>query len=129
MMSNKQTIVTNNAPAAIGPYSQAVCAGNFIYTSGQIPINPKTGTIPDRVAEQARQALDNLKAVLEAAGAGMEDVIKTTVFIADMDDFAVVNDVYAAYFHADYPARSCIQAARLPKDVRIEIEAIAVKQS
>lgn len=121
-------IKTTAAPAAIGPYSQGVVVGNFIYTSGQIPVNPADGTIPTEITEQAVQSLNNLKAVLEAASATMNDVVKTTVFIRDMASFAQVNDVYASYFSGPVlPARSCVETSQLPKGVLIEIEAIAVK--
>lgn len=121
-------IETNAAPAAIGPYSQGVGVDNFIYTSGQIPVNPADGTIPAAITEQAVQSLNNLKAVLEAAGATMNDVVKTTVFIRDMASFAQVNDIYASYFNGPArPARSCVEVSQLPKGVLIEIEAIAVK--
>ena len=125
-MSN-QVISTEKAPAALGPYSQAIKVGNTVYCSGQIPINPATGTIDAiTVEDQTRQAITNLRHVLEAAGSGLDKVVKTTVFLADMADFAVVNGVYAELFGDTKPARSCVQAARLPKDVKIEIEAIAV---
>ncbi len=124
---NFETISTDKAPAAIGPYSQAVKAGNTIYTSGAIPINPKTGeVVSGGVAEQAEQALQNLKEVLIGAGASLDNVVKTTVFIKDMGDFAVINEVYKKYFTQNYPARSCVEVARLPKDVLIEIECVAV---
>ncbi|MBE5935759.1 MAG: RidA family protein [Lachnospiraceae bacterium] len=124
----KTIISTNEAPAAIGPYSQAVCVGDMIYTSGMIPINPADGTlVTGTIEEQADRALSNLKALIEASGSSMDKVIKTTVFIKNMDDFAKVNEVYAKYFTDNYPARSCVEVARLPKDVLIEIEAIAVK--
>lgn len=126
-MSNKEIIKTTNAPAAIGPYSQAVRVGDFLFTSGQIPINPETGEIVEGDTDkQTEQVLKNLKAVLEAGGASLESVVKTTVFLKDMSDFAVVNSVYAKYFVENQPARSAIQAARLPKDVSVEIEAIAL---
>ena len=119
-------ISTDKAPAALGPYSQAIVAGGFVFCSGQIPVNPATGAIaPTTVEDQTRQAITNLANVLAAAGAGLDKVVKTTVFIADMNDFAAVNAVYAELFGATRPARSCVQAARLPKDVKIEIEAIA----
>lgn len=122
-------IRTDRAPAAIGPYSQAVVSGNMVYTSGQVPINPATGNIVAGDAEQqARQALENLKAVLEAAGTGLSNVIKTTVFIKDMNEFSIINKVYGEYFTEPYPARSCVEVARLPRDVRIEIEAVALKE-
>jgi len=124
----KTIISTNEAPAAIGPYSQAVCVGDMIYTSGMIPINPADGTlVTGTIEEQADRALSNLKALIEASGSSMDKVIKTTVFIKNMDDFAKVNEVYAKYFTDNYPARSCVEVARLPKDVLIEIEAIVVK--
>ena len=105
---------TNNAPAAIGPYSQAITVGNMLFTSGQIPINPATGDIPEGVEAQAEQALTNVKNLIEAA----------TVFIKDMNDFAKINEVYAKYFTEPYPARSCVEVARLPKDVLLEVETI-----
>lgn len=120
-------VKTDRAPAAIGPYSQAVIAGGFIYTSGQIPINPSTGLVEAADVEgQARQVLENLKNVLEAAGSGLSKVVKTTVFIKDMKDFAGINEIYSGYFSDPYPARSCVEVARLPKDVLIEIEAVAI---
>ena len=120
-------ISTETAPQALGPYSQAIRANGFIFCSGQIPIDPAAGAVVATTAEaQTRQAITNLRNVLEAAGAGLDKVVKTTVFISDMNDFAAVNGVYAEMFGATKPARSCVQAARLPKDVKIEIEAIAV---
>ena len=120
-------ISTEKAPQALGPYSQAIRANGFIFCSGQIPIDPAAGAVVATTAEgQARQAITNLRHVLEAAGSGLDKVVKTTVFISDMNDFAVVNGVYAELFGSTKPARSCVQAARLPKDVKIEIEAIAV---
>ena len=122
----KSIVSTTDAPAAIGPYSQAVKIGNFVFTSGQIPINPATGqVITGSVEEQAALVLNNLKAVLEAAGSSLDKVVKTTVFIKDMNNFAAVNAVYATFFAAEPPARSCVEVARLPKDVLVEIEAIA----
>ena len=123
----KETISTENAPGAIGPYSQAVKAGNFIFCSGQIPINPQTGEfISEDVAEQTRQVLKNLSAVLEAAETNLNNVVKTTVFLADMNDFVAMNEVYAEFFSETKPARATVQAARLPRDARVEIECIAV---
>lgn len=123
---SKRIIHSEQAPAAIGPYSQAVCAGDFVFCSGQIPVDPATGhVVPGGVAEQTRQVLDNLQAVLKQAGAGFDKVVKTTVFLVDLADFAVVNDVYAERFDREPPARACIEVGRLPKDVRVEIEAIA----
>lgn len=123
----KKIISTDKAPAAIGPYSQAIEANGFVFASGQIPVNPATGEIPEGIEAQAKQAIGNLAALLEAAGTGVDNVVKTSVFIKDMNDFAVVNEVYATYFKNECPARACVEVARLPKDVLIEIEAIAVK--
>lgn len=123
----KEIIATDKAPGAIGPYSQAVKAGNLVFCSGQIPIDPATGEfVSDDVAEQTRQVLINLSAVLEAAGTGLHNVVKTTVFLADMNDFAAMNEVYAEFFSENKPARATVQAARLPKDARVEIECIAL---
>ena len=123
-----ETIATEKAPKALGPYSQAIKAGGFVFCSGQIPIDPATGAVLSAasVEDQARQSIQNLKCVLEKAGASLADVVKTTVFIKDMNDFAALNKVYAELFGDAKPARSCVQVARLPKDVKIEIEAIAV---
>lgn len=123
----KTAISTDKAPAAIGPYSQAIEVNGMIYTSGVIPVVPATGVIPEGVKAQAEQAIGNLAALLEAAGTSTEQVIKTTVFIKDMNDFGKINEIYAKYFTGTYPARSCVEVARLPKDVLIEIEAVAVK--
>lgn len=124
---NKEIIATDKAPAAIGPYSQAVRAGNLLYTSGMIPIVPATGQIVEGdVSAQAEQVLQNLQALLGSAGTGMENVVKTTVFIKDMYDFAAINEVYKKYFNENFPARSCVEVARLPKDVLVEIECIAI---
>nr|WP_314402385.1 RidA family protein [uncultured Aggregatibacter sp.] len=124
-------IHTDKAPAAIGPYVQAVDLGNLVFTSGQIPVNPQTGEIPTDIAQQARQSLENIKAILEQAGLGVKDIVKTTVFVKDLKDFATVNAEYEAFFkahhHLSFPARSCVEVARLPKDVGLEIEAIAVR--
>lgn len=124
---DKKVISTAKAPAAIGPYSQAIEVNGMIFTSGMIPINPETGEIVDGLQEQAKQALTNVKSLLESQGSEMGKIIKTTVFIKDMNDFAKINEVYATFFDGDYPARSCVEVARLPKDVLIEIEAIALK--
>ncbi len=124
----KNIISTDKAPAAIGPYSQAVEVNGMIYTSGMIPIIPATGElVTGTIEEQAKQALSNLKELLMASGSGMEKVVKTTVFIKDMNDFVKINEIYAAYFTENFPARSCVEVARLPKDVLIEIEAVAIK--
>lgn len=123
----KKVISTDKAPAAIGPYSQAIEVNGMVFTSGVIPVVPATGEIPEGSAAQAKQALTNLSNLLEAAGSSMENVIKTTVFIKEMDDFGAINEVYKTFFEGDCPARSCVEVARLPKDVMIEIEAVAVK--
>jgi 2-iminobutanoate/2-iminopropanoate deaminase len=123
----KDIIATDRAPRAIGPYSQAVRADNLVFASGQIPIDPATGEfVPGGIAEQTDQVLRNLTAVFEAAGLGMDRVIKTTVFLANMDDFTAMNEVYGRFFGAAPPARATVQAARLPRDARVEIEAIAM---
>ncbi len=123
----KEIVSTENAPGAIGPYSQAIKAGNLVFCSGQIPIDPKTGDfVSDDVAEQTEQVIVNLKAVLAAAGASIGDVVKTTVFLADMGEFAAMNEVYARHFVDNKPARATVQAARLPRDARVEIDCIAV---
>lgn len=122
----KQTISTPQAPAAIGPYSQAIRVGNLIYTSGQIPINPASGVfVEGGIKEQTRQSLSNIKAILEEAGISMRNVIKTTVFLADMNDFADMNAVYAEFFSEPYPARSAVAVNSLPKGALIEIEVVA----
>lgn len=120
-------IAAKNAPAAVGPYSHAVKAGNTLYTSGQLGLDPATGALLEGVEAQAEMALKNLGAVLAAADMGYEDVVKTTVFLADMGDFAAINTIYANYFKGECPARSCVQVAALPKAALFEIEAIAVK--
>lgn len=122
-----KTITASNAPAAVGPYCHAKLAGNTLYTSGQLGLIPATGELPQGVEAQATQALDNLMAVLAAAGMGAGDVVKTTVFLADMGDFAAINAIYAKYFPGEAPARSCVQVAALPKAALFEIEAVAVK--
>ena len=123
----KKVISTTNAPAAIGPYSQAIEANGFVFASGQIPVNPETGEIPEGIEAQAEQVMINVKNLLEAAGTSGDEVVKTGVFIKNMDDFATINGIYAKYFAKDCPARSCVEIARLPKDVLLEMEAIAVK--
>jgi 2-iminobutanoate/2-iminopropanoate deaminase len=123
----REIVKTERAPAAIGPYSQAVRAGGFVFASGQIPLDPKTGEfVSGGVAEQTEQVMRNLTAVLEAAGCGLDSVVKTTVFLADMSDFAAMNEVYGRYFKENPPARATVQAARLPRDARVEIEVIAL---
>ena len=123
----KNIISTDKAPAAIGPYSQAVEINGMIYTSGVIPVVPETGEIPEGSVAQAEQAFKNVTNLVEAAGSSMDKVVKTTVFIKEMNDFADINEVYAKYFKEPYPARSCVEVARLPKDVMLEIEVIATK--
>lgn len=122
----KTIISTPKAPAAIGPYSQAVLVNGMLFTSGVIPIDPETNTLVEGdVTVQARQAIGNLKNLIEASGSSMDKVVKTTVFIKDMNDFGKINDIYKDFFTSDFPARSCVEVSRLPKDVLIEIEAIA----
>ena len=123
----KKVIATTQAPAAIGPYSQAIEANGTVYVSGQIPVDPATGVIADTVEAQAKQSLENVKHILEAAGLTMADVVKTTVLLADINDFAAVNAVYAQYFTSEQPARACYQVAAIPKGAKLEIEAIAVR--
>lgn len=122
----KKIISTDKAPAAIGPYSQAIEVNGMVYTSGVIPVVPSTGEIPQGVEAQAKQALTNLAQLLEAAGTSMANVVKTTVFIKEMDDFGKINEIYATFFEGAYPARSCVEVARLPKDVLLEVEAVAI---
>lgn len=127
MLTVKDIIATDRAPKAIGPYSQAVRAGNLVFASGQIPIDPATGEfVSGGIAEQTEQVLRNLTAVFKAAGLGLNQVVKTTVFLLDMDDFTAMNEVYGRFFGEQPPARATVQAARLPRDARVEIEAIAV---
>ena len=123
----KETVSTDNAPGAIGPYSQAIKAGGMVFCSGQIPIDPLTGEfVSDVVSEQTEQVLTNLSEVLKAAGTNLGSVVKTTVFLVDMDDFAEMNEVYGRFFSENKPARATVQAARLPRDARVEIDCIAV---
>lgn len=125
----KEAVSTQNAPGAIGPYSQAVKAGGMIFASGQLGLNPETGMFPEGgIKEQTQQAFKNIKAILEAAGATMDDVVKTTVFLADMNDFADMNSVYAEFFAQPYPARSAVAVKTLPKNALVEIEVTACKQ-
>jgi 2-iminobutanoate/2-iminopropanoate deaminase len=122
----KQVISTKGAPGAIGPYSQAIKAGNFVYTSGQLPINPANGELIDDIKKATEQSLENVKAILQEAGTTMDKVIKTVVFLRDMNDFAAMNEVYGTYFKENAPARSCVQVAKLPKDAVVEIEVVAL---
>lgn len=121
----RKTLRTDLAPAAIGPYSQGIALGSLVFTSGQLPIDPATGLMPDTIEAQAAQSLKNVSAVLEAASSSLDKAVKITVFLADMNDFAAVNEVYKTFFTGDCPARSAVQVARLPKDAGLEIEAIA----
>ncbi len=122
----KSVIKTNKAPGAIGPYSQGIITGNMVFTSGQLPINVETGEMPKDIASQTKQALENVRAVLEEVGSGMEKIVKATVFLSDMENFKAMNEVYLTFFKEDYPARSAFQVARLPKDALVEIEVIAL---
>ena len=128
MKRNPKLIHTDKAPAAIGPYSQALRVGNLLFASGQIPLNPATGEMPESVEEQAAQALENVRNILAAAGLGMKDVVKTTVFLSDLADFTAVNEVYAKAFQEPFPARSCVQVAAIPRGAKVEIECIAVDE-
>jgi 2-iminobutanoate/2-iminopropanoate deaminase len=122
----KQVIQTANAPAAIGPYSQAIRAGDLLFVSGQIPLDPKTGElVKSGVADETKKVLENLKAILEAAGGSFGDVVKTTIFLKDMNNFSVVNEVYGSFFPQPFPARATVEVARLPRDVNVEIDVIA----
>jgi 2-iminobutanoate/2-iminopropanoate deaminase len=123
----REIVTTTDAPAAIGPYSQAVKANGFVFVSGQIPIDPATGErVPGGIQAETRQVLDNLRAILEASGSDLTKVVKATLFIADMNQFGTINAIYAEYFDTAPPARACVEVARLPKDVQIEIEAVAL---
>ena len=123
----KEVINTNNAPEAIGPYSQGVIVGDFVYTSGQIPLNPATGELVTDIKLATKQSMENIKAILEEAGTSLNNVVKTSIFLKDLNDFEAVNEVYGTYFIENKPARSCVQVAKLPKGAPIEIEAIATK--
>lgn len=123
----KQPLATSNAPAAIGPYSQGIVAGNTVYVSGQIPIDPATGRIPEGIEAQTAQCLNNITAILAQNGMTLDNVVKTTVFLADLNDFVPMNNVYAQFFREPYPARSAVQVAKIPKGAPVEIECIAVK--
>jgi 2-iminobutanoate/2-iminopropanoate deaminase len=126
----KDVVKTERAPKAIGPYSQAIKAGGFLFASGQIPIDPQTGQfVAGGIAEQTEQVIKNLSAVLEAGGSDLDQVVKTTVFLADMNEFAAMNEVYGRFFSVNPPARATVEAARLPRDARVEIEAIAIAGS
>lgn len=124
---NKEIISTKKAPSAIGPYSQGMIVGDLVFTSGQIPLNPESGELVTEISKATVQVMANLSAVLEAAGSSLENVIKTTIFLQDLNDFEKVNEIYGDYFKDNLPARSCVQVAKLPKGATIEIEAIAIK--
>ena len=123
----KKVIATQNAPKAVGPYSQAIEADGTLYVSGQIPVNPADGSVPESIEDQSRQALTNVGAILAEAGMTYDNVVKTTVLLADIADFAAMNAVYAEFFTGDKPARACFQVAALPMGVKVEIEAVAVR--
>lgn len=123
----KVKIESGNAPKAIGPYSQAVLVDDTLYVSGNIPVNPATGDVADGIVNQSKQVFENMKAVLNEAGMGFENVVKTTTFLTDLSNFATFNEIYASYFVAPYPARSCVEVSKLPKNVLVEVECIAKK--
>lgn len=123
----KVKIESGNAPKAIGPYSQAVLVDDTLYVSGNIPVNPATGDVADGIVNQSKQVFENIKAVLNKAGMGFENVVKTTAFLTDLSNFATFNEIYASYFVAPYPARSCVEVSKLPKNVLVEVECIAKK--
>lgn len=129
IIMNKTVIATEKSPAAIGPYSQAIEVNGMIYTSGVIGVDPKTGEAGATIEEQTKRVFENLKGLLEDAGSSLDQAAKTTVFIKNMDDFATVNEIYASYFTGAFPARSCVEVARLPKDLLIEVEVIAIKNA
>lgn len=123
----KVKIESGNAPKTIGPYSQAVLVDDTLYVSGNIPVNPATGDVADGIVNQSKQVFENMKAVLNEAGMGFENVVKTTAFLTDLSNFATFNEIYASYFVAPYPARSCVEVSKLPKNVLVEVECIAKK--
>lgn len=123
----KKVISTENAPKAIGPYSQAIEAGGVLYVSGQLPVDPVTGVIPESISEQTEQTLKNIGSILSAAGYSFDNVVKSTVLLADMDDFAAMNEVYSRFYKGQMPARVCYQVAKLPKNAKVEIDVIAIK--
>lgn len=123
----KVKIESGNTPKAIGPYSQAVLVDDTLYVSGNIPVNPSTGDVADDIVNQSKQVFENMKAVLNEAGMGFENVVKTTAFLTDLSNFATFNEIYASYFVAPYPARSCVEVSKLPKNVLVEVECIAKK--
>lgn len=122
-----RVVASPKAPEAIGAYSQAIMVGDFVFVSGNLPINPETGKMPDAIKDQAKQSLDNIKVVLQEAGTDMNKVVKATIFLADINDFGAVNEIYSTYFSAPYPARSCVAVKDIPRGAKVEIEVIAVK--
>ncbi len=124
---DREVVAPQKAPKAVGPYSQGIATDDFVFTSGQLPLNPDTNDIPQGIEAQARQSLENVKAVLEAGGSSLDKAVKVTIFLKDLNDFGKVNEIYATYFTKNPPARSCVQVARIPRDALIEIEAIGVK--
>jgi 2-iminobutanoate/2-iminopropanoate deaminase len=123
---NKKIVFTDKAPAVIGPFNQGIIAGNLLFTSGQLPMNPQTGAVPEGIEAQTIQVLDNLKAIIEEAGCSLSDVVKTTVYLQSISDFAVVNQIYATYFSENAPARACVEVSKMAKDALVEIDAIAL---
>ena len=123
----KEMIQSNNAPSAIGPYSQALMTKDLVFVSGQLPVNPENGLVPDSIEEQTTQSLKNINAILESVGLNLDSTVKTTVYMSDLTEFTAMNAVYSEFFNEPYPARACVQVARLPKDVKVEIEAIACR--
>lgn len=123
----KEIINTNKAPSAIGPYSQAITNNGLVFVSGQLPVNPEDNTIPEGVTEQTKQSISNIKAILKSSNYSLEDVVKTTVYLKDMNEFDEMNEVYGNFFSAPFPARVAVEVSRLPKDVQVEIDAIAIK--
>ncbi len=122
----KQIVFTEKAPGVIGPFNQGIIAGNLLFTSGQLPMHPETGAVPDGIEAQTTQVLENIKAIIEAAGATLNDVVKTTVYLQNLGDFAVVNGIYASYFPENAPARACVEVSKMAKDALVEIDAIVV---
>lgn len=127
LADDRSVVAPPKAPKAVGPYSQGIVTDQYVFTSGQLPLNPDTNTMPEGIEAQARQSLDNVKAVLEAGGSSLDKAVKVTIFLKDLNDFSTVNKIYGEYFTKDFPARSCVEVARLPRDAKIEIEAIGVK--
>lgn len=127
LAADRTVVAPPKAPKAVGPYSQGIVAGNLVFTSGQLPLNPETNAMPAGIEAQTRQSLDNVKAVLEAGGSSLDKAVKVVIFVKDLNDFGKVNEIYGAYFTKNPPARSCVQVARIPKDALIEIEAVGVR--